>query len=259
MGNSSDRLNDLARLHSLRRRAEALVEASPESLKNKHTLTVILLLLCKTESIVLRLGRSEEASDLITETRQVAHKNQLFLQVLYVKTHNVLFPNTNLTLQDLHIPGSDGWVRMYTMVTLTMESTYKIHQPGASLSRDTQALLTGSGEAEIHEISSTEPASKIQQPEVGPSGDVCGTPSGLSAGSAQTEDIKFKDVSNELSTSKRETCPVCLEEYLKGQWIVQLPCNPGHRLHYWCLSGMAAQKHINFVCPLCRGNLLAKD
>lgn len=54
---------------------------------------------------------------------------------------------------------------------------------------------------------------------------------------------------NQYSNPYTNTCTICLENYKKGELIIELPCK--HLFHKECLSKWF---NHNNICPLCKSN-----
>lgn len=57
-----------------------------------------------------------------------------------------------------------------------------------------------------------------------------------------------------LATSKNDACPICLEDFIRKQYIILLNCQHGY--HESCLSTwLFRSDHISTGCPLCKSNV----
>ena len=59
-----------------------------------------------------------------------------------------------------------------------------------------------------------------------------------------------------LKKSNNEVCPICIQEFKKGEKIISLECN--HQYHKDCIESWISQKiklHNKSECPLCRASI----
>ena len=61
-----------------------------------------------------------------------------------------------------------------------------------------------------------------------------------------------REFSKTMDEEKQQFCSVCLEEFERGEQIIQLRCNSMHIFHLECIQSWAQR---NRTCPLCRSDI----
>ncbi|KAG0145603.1 hypothetical protein CROQUDRAFT_93587 [Cronartium quercuum f. sp. fusiforme G11] len=61
--------------------------------------------------------------------------------------------------------------------------------------------------------------------------------------------------SSEDNDEEEEMCMICYENFIAGEYVIQLPCHQTHRIHENCLILMKEKSVQQLRCPKCRSLL----